>query len=103
MPANNTETDGESHARAGFAFRGEERIEQSLFDFGGHAGAGIGDAEHDAIARFLCGDTHFAARRHRVDGVVDHVYEHLAEFDRVAFDERLAIGMEREAYRREFG
>ena len=33
VAADDTEADGEAHARAGLAFRGEERVEQSLFDF----------------------------------------------------------------------
>ena len=56
MAADDTEADGEAHARAGFAFRGEERIEEALFDFRGHTGAGVGDAEHDTFASFLRGD-----------------------------------------------
>ena len=53
MAADDTETDREAHAGAGLAFGREEGVEKTLFDFGRHAGASVGDADHDAFAGFL--------------------------------------------------
>ena len=102
VAADDTEADGQAHAGAGFALGGEEWIEESLFNFGPHAGTGVGDMDDHAVAVFLGGNSHFAAGWHGVDGVVDHVYQYFAEFDRVAFDVSLAVGVQGEANGGEF-
>src|SRR5262249_940658 len=102
VAADDTETDGQTHSRARLAFGRKERIEKTLLHFRRHAGAGICDADHHAVADFLCGDAHFAAGRHRVHRVVNHVHEYFAEFYWVTLYEGFAVGVESEAYWSEF-
>src|SRR5689334_2424055 len=102
MAADDTEADRQAHAGARFTLRREEWIEETLFDFRRHAGAGIGYGDDHAFPVFLGGDAHFAAGRHGVDGVVDHVYQHFAEFDRIALDEGLAVPVQSESDGGEF-
>src|SRR5690242_14940896 len=103
MTANDTEGDGEAHASAGLALGGEEGIEETLFDFGRHAGAGVANADYDAVASLLDEDANLAAGRHCIAGVVDHVDEHFTQLDGVAFDVCFAVGMEYETNGSEFG
>src|SRR5215212_2636840 len=102
MTADDTETHGQAHSSAGLSFGREERIEKSLLYVRSHAGTRVSDIDHDAFAVFLCGDTHFAAGRHGVDSVVDHIDQHLAQFHWIAFDVSLAVGMKSKANRSEF-
>src|SRR5262249_2076192 len=76
-------------------------IEETLFYFWSHAGACVADREDYTVAVFLTGDANFAAARHCINRVVDHVDQYFAEFNRITFDEGFAVSMKRKANGRE--
>ena len=99
MAAYDTKADRESHSRAGLAFGGAERIKETRFYFRTHAGSSVANGEDYAIAGFLCRQPDFAPGGHGVDGVIDHVDEHFAQFHGIALDEGFAVGVQRKANR----
>ena len=60
------------------AFGGIERFENSLAHLFGHAHAGIGKPQSDAIVLSFATDIQRPAFRHRIDGVHNQVHKDFA-------------------------
>src|ERR1700680_2503652 len=101
MGFHNGAHDGQSHPQA-FAFRGEERLEESLACFIRNTNAVIADAHSDHfVTTVLRFHQYFAVlnRRiaHSIESIDNQIDEDLLNLDRIRFD-RQQIWLQRSAY-----